>query len=61
MAVTNVADRGDAYGMPGVMYDGNDVLESYNVAVRGDPARPQRAGTRPAGGEDLPPGAPFVR
>ena len=27
----NVADRGDAYGMPGVMYDGNDVLESYNV------------------------------
>lgn len=32
MPVANVADRGDAYGMPGVMYDGNDVLESYNVA-----------------------------
>ena len=32
MPVPNVADRGDAYGMPGVMYDGNDVLESYNVA-----------------------------
>ncbi len=32
MAVPNVADRGDAYGMPGVMYDGNDVMESYSVA-----------------------------
>jgi 2-oxoisovalerate dehydrogenase E1 component alpha subunit len=32
MSVPNVADRGDAYGMPGVMYDGNDALESYNVA-----------------------------
>lgn len=32
MPVTNVADRGDAYGMPGVMYDGNDIFESYNVA-----------------------------
>lgn len=32
MPVPNVADRGDAYGMPGVMYDGNDALESYNVA-----------------------------
>jgi 2-oxoisovalerate dehydrogenase E1 component alpha subunit len=32
MPVPNVADRGDAYGMPGVMYDGNDIYESYNVA-----------------------------
>jgi 2-oxoisovalerate dehydrogenase E1 component alpha subunit len=32
MPVTNVAERGAAYGMPGVMYDGNDVLLSYNVA-----------------------------
>ena len=32
MPVLNVADRGDAYGMPGVLYDGNDVFESYNVA-----------------------------
>ncbi len=31
MPVPNVADRGDAYGMPGVMYDGNDIFESYNV------------------------------
>jgi 2-oxoisovalerate dehydrogenase E1 component alpha subunit len=31
MPVRNVADRGEAYGMPGVMYDGNNVLESYNV------------------------------
>lgn len=33
MGVANVADRGDAYGMPGVMVDGNDVLESYNAAA----------------------------
>src|SRR5512135_3336265 len=33
MAVCNVADRGEAYGMPGVYYDGNDVLESYNVSM----------------------------
>ncbi|HEX9118212.1 MAG TPA: thiamine pyrophosphate-dependent dehydrogenase E1 component subunit alpha [Anaerolineae bacterium] len=33
MPVRNVADRGDAYGMPGVAFDGNDVLESYNVAT----------------------------
>jgi 2-oxoisovalerate dehydrogenase E1 component alpha subunit len=33
MPVPNVADRGEAYGMPGVMYDGNDILESYNVAM----------------------------
>lgn len=32
MPVQNVADRGDAYGMPGVMYDGNDIFQSYNVA-----------------------------
>ncbi len=33
MAVCNVADRGEAYDMPGVSYDGNDVLISYNVAM----------------------------
>lgn len=32
MPVPNVADRGQAYRMLGVIYDGNDVLESYNVA-----------------------------
>jgi 2-oxoisovalerate dehydrogenase E1 component alpha subunit len=31
MPVANVADRGYAYGMPGVVYDGNDFFESYNV------------------------------
>ncbi len=31
MAVKNVADRAVAYGMPGVIVDGNDVLESYRV------------------------------
>jgi 2-oxoisovalerate dehydrogenase E1 component alpha subunit len=33
MPVRNVADRGEAYGMPGVFYDGNDLLESYNVSM----------------------------
>jgi 2-oxoisovalerate dehydrogenase E1 component alpha subunit len=32
MPVPDVAERGSAYGMPGVMYDGNDLLLSYNVA-----------------------------
>ena len=31
MAVARVADRGYAYGMPGVAYDGNDFFECYNV------------------------------
>ena len=45
MPVKNVADRAPAYGMPGVAFDGNDVLESYRVvkeaverARRGDGA-----------------------
>lgn len=32
MAVENVADRAPAYGMPGVVVDGNDVLEVYRTA-----------------------------
>lgn len=32
MCVPNVADRADAFCMPGVIYDGNDLFESYNVA-----------------------------
>jgi len=31
MAVSNVADRAAAYGLKGVVVDGNDVLASYNV------------------------------
>ena len=31
MAVNNVADRAAAFGMPGVVVDGNDVLAVYNV------------------------------
>ena len=54
MPVANVADRGDAYGMPGVMYDGNDVLESYNVAREAVTARPPRRRAGPVGGQDLP-------
>lgn len=45
MPVKNVADRAEAYGMPGVVFDGNDMLESFRVvkeavarARRGDGA-----------------------
>ena len=31
MAVQNVADRASAYGMPGVLVDGGDVLATYEV------------------------------
>lgn len=31
MAVTNVADRAAAYGVPGVVVDGNDLLAVYDV------------------------------
>ena len=31
MAVAGPAERGYAYGMPGVAFDGNDFFESYNV------------------------------
>lgn len=31
MPVKSVADRASAYGMPGISYDGNDILESYRV------------------------------
>src|SRR6266568_4474011 len=32
MAVANVADRAEAYGMPGVVVDGNDVLACYEAS-----------------------------
>jgi pyruvate dehydrogenase E1 component alpha subunit len=32
MVLQNVADRASAYGMPGVIADGNDVLDVYRVA-----------------------------
>ena len=35
MAVKDVADRAEGYGMPGVVVDGNDVLACYD----GDEAR----------------------
>lgn len=34
MAVRSVADRGEAYGMPGVCVDGTDVLSMYAVTRR---------------------------
>ena len=33
MAVTNVADRAAAYGLEGVIVDGNDILASYDAMV----------------------------
>ncbi|MBI3741346.1 MAG: thiamine pyrophosphate-dependent dehydrogenase E1 component subunit alpha, partial [Chloroflexi bacterium] len=41
MPVKNVADRAAAYGMPGVIVDGNDALESYRV-MRDAVARARR-------------------
>ncbi|HEX2916703.1 MAG TPA: thiamine pyrophosphate-dependent dehydrogenase E1 component subunit alpha [Chloroflexia bacterium] len=32
MHIQNIADRATAYGMPGVVVDGNDLLEVYRVA-----------------------------
>ncbi len=32
MHIKNIADRAQAYGMPGVVVDGNDLLEVYRVA-----------------------------
>lgn len=34
MAVENVADRAEAYGMPGEIVDGNDVLSVWDAATR---------------------------
>jgi pyruvate dehydrogenase E1 component alpha subunit len=32
MAIEDIADRAHAYGMPGVVADGNDIAETYKVA-----------------------------
>jgi TPP-dependent pyruvate/acetoin dehydrogenase alpha subunit len=34
MAVENIADRADAYGMPGEIVDGNDILAVWDAATR---------------------------
>ena len=34
MAVENVADRAEAYGMPGEIVDGNDILAVWDAATR---------------------------
>jgi len=34
MAIENVADRAAAYGIPGVVVDGNDILSVYEVAQK---------------------------
>lgn len=33
MVVSNVADRASAYGIPGAVADGNDVLDVYRCAI----------------------------
>ncbi|MCL2408067.1 MAG: thiamine pyrophosphate-dependent dehydrogenase E1 component subunit alpha [Oscillospiraceae bacterium] len=33
MAIRNIADRGAAYGIPGVVADGNDVIAVYNTTA----------------------------
>ena len=35
MAVPNVADRAEAYGLPGEIIDGNDILAVWDSATRG--------------------------
>lgn len=45
IAIENIADRGPAYGMPGIVVDGNDVLEVY--ATVSEAARRARAGEGP--------------
>jgi len=45
MAIKNVADRAPGYGMPGVIVDGNDVLDVYRAAV--EAVRRARAGEGP--------------
>jgi pyruvate dehydrogenase E1 component alpha subunit len=34
MAIENIADRASGYGMPGVIADGNNVLDVYDVAAK---------------------------
>jgi 2-oxoisovalerate dehydrogenase E1 component alpha subunit len=46
MAVANVADRASAYGVPGVIVEGNDVLACYEASKRAiDRARAGEGGT----------------
>lgn len=44
-AITNIADRAAAYGMPGVVVDGNNVLEVHEAASKA--AKRARAGEGP--------------
>src|ERR1043165_9163194 len=45
MAVENVADRADAYGMPGEIVDGNDILAVWDASTRA--IQRARAGSGP--------------
>ena len=53
-ALTNLSDRAKAYGFPGVSLDGNNVLEVYDAAQKGDRARSRRTGPHDARVQDLP-------
>ena len=54
LPIENVADRADAYGIPGVIVDGSDVLAVYGAAQHRRRARPRRRGAHPDRGQDLP-------
>jgi pyruvate dehydrogenase E1 component alpha subunit len=45
-AISDVADRANAYGMPGVVVDGNDVMAVYEAAAEG--VKRARAGKGPS-------------
>ena len=49
-----VADRGAAYGMPGIRVANNDAVEVFEAAGRGGRARAPRRGAEPDRGEDRP-------
>ncbi len=58
-SIERLADRGCAYGIPGVVVDGNDVEAVYRVTA--EAAARARAGAHPYRGGDLPAVRPHVR
>ena len=53
-AVTDLHRRGDGFGVPGLRCDGMDVVETYHVDARGDPARARGPPADPRRGRHLP-------
>ena len=48
----NIADRAAAYGVPGVIVDGQDAIAVHDATARGGRPRPRRRGADPDRGED---------